>query len=1090
MPLVEILLASVAPALGKAIFKTWLHDNDIGQALGESVTDLITGGTQDMIARRRGQRQFEDIGERVALSLQTVFDHEGHDLTPHGREALAAALADTFNRADLTAARMAQHNLDPTALVRYLAATAPQAMRDFSAAESALYNRLLVESSKAICAIAGQLPNFTPSTFAEILTRESQLADSATRILAELQRIREQSFRRNPSVDAAHFEADYRNAVSRQLNVMQLFGIDRADKGPEHALNIAYITLTALSDFRATPPTAVLDGVIARRNRQLTAPPPTPGQTLAVDEVLAQGSRILIRGAAGSGKTTLLHWVAVRAAQQDFPPTLQAWNDTVPFVIPLRAIPRDAALPTPEDFPGFVSKATAPNQPRGWVADQLTAGQALVLIDGLDEVSDARRQDLQLWIKDLVATYPRNRFLITTRPLAVGKNWLAGDGFNEIELQPMGLGDIYTFIDNWHAAAAAALPDPQERAELPALKGHIRTTVATILPIRNLATSPLLCAMLCALNRSRHRALPQNRIELYESCCEMLLERRDSQRHIDLSDYPVLHLRLKLRILEDLAYWMLRRESTEVALRQAVAHLDETLPTYRDLPAGTAAADVMRYFVERSYILRAPSPTTLDFTHRTFQEYLAAQAILATGDIAKLISLAHRERWRETIILAVGRAPNRQTAGQLIGGLLQRGDAEPARRHYLHVLALAALESSLQLDPAIITQVQIRLAALPRPNGRLEARAWAAAGDLTLPYLQRPPSGKGPVKTDAACIHALGLIGTPTALTALEPYAEDRRFTVQDELLRAWDNFDRDDYACRILARIPFRGGRLELQRLSSLAGLNHLHNVRELILTRSPKLTDLAPLSGLTALTSLDLAGTRVSDLTPLADLTALTHLDLGETNVSNLTPLAGLTALTALNLWGTGVTDLSPLAGITALMTLNGERTDVSDLTPLAGLAALTTLYLGETNVSDLTPLAGLTALTTLGLSVDDVPDLTPLAGLTALTTLNLSVDDVPDLTPLAGLTALTTLELWLTDATDLPPQVGLTELASLDLSGAYPNSQNLLTLVQLAKLKRVTLSREDVELLAAFYPVSLMRLLSRETRAPMKRSRRKPR
>jgi internalin A len=48
--------------------------------------------------------------------------------------------------------------------------------------------------------------------------------------------------------------------------------------------------------------------------------------------------------------------------------------------------------------------------------------------------------------------------------------------------------------------------------------------------------------------------------------------------------------------------------------------------------------------------------------------------------------------------------------------------------------------------------------------------------------------------------------------------------------------------------------------------------------------------LSGLTALQTLDLAGTQVSDVSALSGLTALQWLDLKDTKVRTLAPLAAL--------------------------------------------------------------------------------------------------------------------------------------------------------------------------------------------------------
>ena len=161
--------------------------------------------------------------------------------------------------------------------------------------------------------------------------------------------------------------------------------------------------------------------------------------------------------------------------------------------------------------------------------------------------------------------------------------------------------------------------------------------------------------------------------------------------------------------------------------------------------------------------------------------------------------------------------------------------------------------------------------------------------------------------------------------------------------------------------------------------------------------------------LVELDFTLEQLSDLTPLSGLTALQTLHLMRTQVSSLTPLAGLTALQRLVLWGTQVSDLTPLAGLTALQSLDLTSTSVSDLTPLAGLTALQSLSVGGTQVSDLTPLAGLTALQSLSVGGTQVSSFTPLAGLTALQSLDLLGTQVSDLTPLAGLTALQSLDLW---------------------------------------------------------------------------------
>src|SRR5579862_1110435 len=63
--------------------------------------------------------------------------------------------------------------------------------------------------------------------------------------------------------------------------------------------------------------------------------------------------------------------------------------------------------------------------------------------------------------------------------------------------------------------------------------------------------------MLCALYRDRSRQVPLTRLALYPACCEMLINRHESERSITLKDYPALNAIQKETLLEDLAYWTL-----------------------------------------------------------------------------------------------------------------------------------------------------------------------------------------------------------------------------------------------------------------------------------------------------------------------------------------------------------------------------------------------------------------------------------------------------------------------------------------------------------------------------------------------------
>ena len=700
-----------------------------------------------------------------------MFEQESR-LDEGDRLHVAEAVRDTFNHAQLSNDTIIEKNLDPTYLARIVSDAAPLATRDMSEVASALYDRTIQETCVYIVNIATQLPAFTERTFAEILSRENQLIDAANKTLEMLRKMQEHL---DPTIEAEDFERKYREAVARNLDILQLIGADVSLPNRRHRLSVAYITLSVEQKRAFTPHSpSPAEAAAYEQDEQADL-----WETLPVHTALANSSRLLVRGQAGSGKTTLMQWVAVRAATKSFEDELADWNGMLPFYIRLRAYAQ-TELPRPEMFPQSVAPMIVERMPKGWVHTALESGRALVLVDGVDEISDAQRDTTHTWLNDLVATYPRALFIVTSRPHAIQEGWMNRFTFDDAELQPMELADIDAFIDHWHQAVREELQAEEEKNELASLAGHLKEQVKQHPPLRRLATNPLLCAMLCALNRDRRRHLPVNRIELYKACCDLLLEHREKQSRIDLRDYPALSLGQKERLLQDLAYWMLKENLSEVEKAQVDERFSVQLSNMVGIAQETKGTDVRRFFVERAGIIREPVEGRIDFTHRTFEEFYAAQAVFQASSVEQLVANAHLDQWREVIILAAGLA-SQSVSEQLIARLLQRGDNEPAHRHMLHLLAVSCLETVIQLRPEIRAEVEERLKKIVPPKNMTEAKAVAAAGDLAVKYLRK--SAKQSSTAAAACVRALTLIGSDTALDALETYADDPREGVKKELL-------------------------------------------------------------------------------------------------------------------------------------------------------------------------------------------------------------------------------------------------------------------------------------------------------------------
>jgi len=783
------------------------------------------------------------------------------------------------------------------------------------------------------------LPTFSASTLGEILKRDRVLTEKADQILRQVERLRD-DVHGTTIVAEARFETRYRRTIARTLNRMELFGLNLSRASRSQPLNVAYVSLEINANYDYGK--GGYDFIVKN-----------------ADKVIGEHKRLVIRGPAGSGKTTLLKWIAVQVASRTFEDAANKWHNAVPFLIRLRDF-REGKFPRPADFLGFWAAMIADSMPKNWVQRKLRAGDAVLMIDGVDEVADRYREHVREWIRNLTGEFPDCRIVVTSRPHAVdepdsGPRWLETEGFCEADLQPMRTWQIEEFVRCWHLAAAEELQYKEDAAKLRDLATALTTTVRSNLVLRHLATNPLLCGVICALHHDTNRQLPEDRIQLYEQCCLMLLERRDLEREVGLEDYPRLTYRQKRALLEDLAYHMRLNGWSVISVSEAELRIRRKLKSMQNLPAGTSPDTTLRFFVDRSGMMRERSVGYLDFAHRAFQEYLSAKAAVDEGDFGVLRKNGTNTQWREVITLAAGLARSAER-NRLRANLIADGDSTDDRAASLHLLAAACQQTAVDLSPSVRKKTSERLARYVPPKDVRQIDSVAnAAGDLLVPFLKY--RGDLELKLAGAYVRALALIGSAEAHAALAEYARDDREPIWQALVLALTDLNPVDYrtiaACSPISSLDL--SRLSVRDLTPLAALRRLQSLD----LSATDVTDLGPISGLTQLKSLRLRSCRVKDLAPLAGMGQLERLDASGSAVSDLTPITGLSRLRALDLGGTRVTGLTPVSGLTRLESLSLANCEVSDIAPLAGLSKLETLDLQHTQVSNVALLANLPKL-----------------------------------------------------------------------------------------------------------------------------------
>jgi hypothetical protein len=1085
----ESAAVAVGKALGRHLAQAWLAGRSAEQERGRDLVELIQVRFPDRIARRRFERQIADVADQVAERLMTLCGSEYGGLRKNDKAAALAEVVHTLTEADLSDRALFSADMDPLRLAARIRADLPgrAVENQLGQAGARLYDVVLDECCDCFVRIVRQLPQFGPRVSTETLTRLSGVADQVSHLLARIP-VRTLDAPEGTATDEA-FQRRYLEHVSATLDVLELFGVRVERYRPRTTLSVAYISLSVSADEsdRRSATRTHLD--------EWRKDEPESGEaTLRVETALGRAPLILIRGEAGSGKSTLLRWLAISAARSTFTADLADWNGRVPFLIKLRSH-SGGALPPPERFLEGVADPIAGLMPAGWVHRRLQDGRVLLLVDGVDELPSAQRRAVRPWLAGLIAEYPRLRVVVTSRPAAAASDWLAAEGFATALLERMTAADIKELIRHWHDAVRDAGDLPCAPEQLPGFEAALLARLESAPHLRALAGSPLLAAMLCALNLDREKQLPRDRMGLYAAALELLLERRDVERQIPV-EYE-LERSQKMQILQDLAWRLSIFGRTELPKDAVIGRTREKLAAMPSAPADAEA--VVEHLLERSGILREPVPGRIDFVHRTVQEYLTAKQFADDGDLEPLIARAHKDQWRETVIMAAGHA-NAPQREELLSGLVRRIRTEHRHARRLKLLVAGCLETLPIIPGDLRSHVEACLDDLVPPRDLASARSLSNVGEPILARLPRTPDGLTAAAARAV-VHTAWLVNGPEALDLLAGYGADPREGVQEELIRGWEYFDPDRYARDVLAAAPLKGGHLTVPTSRLLPAARHIAQLRSFNSFRGP-LPDLSFLRLIRQpIRRLSVINLQSGDLSPLewhADSLEDVYIT-SDVALRDLTPLFRLPKLKKLKITGPGMTDIDFVRGLPQLEVLHlDELQSVTDISPLLTQTSLEGLSINDcpalTSLADLPPLSGITSLSMTGSSltcglqdlvrrapklrslyldesswVDDirplveldlevlslwscrgVVDFAPLGDMSALTFLDLEDTNIGDLTPLARLTKLEVL--WLRncpDVADLRPLGGLPDLRRLYIRGVAPG----IDLASLAGNRRIT-------------------------------------
>jgi hypothetical protein len=290
----------------------------------------------------------------------------------------------------------------------------------------------------------------------------------------------------------------------------------------------------------------------------------------------------------------------------------------------------------------------------------LRAGQVLLLVDGLDEISDeGARQTFANHLRTFIAVFPQAALVVTSRE--AGFRLVAGvvaGACDQAKLAPLDEGDVLNLCERWHVEVVG--DNDKVRAEA----NELGRTIWDNQRIRMLTENPLLLTTLLVVKRWV-RELPRSRAALYREAIRVLV------RTWNVEGYAPLDEEETLAQLSYVACAMIEQGKQQIGQKALLKLLQAAR---RELEAELQFARISpQEFIERieyrsSLLMQTGHERTdgtlepvYEFRHLTFQEYLAARGYVeeqypgrdSGQNLAEVLERHFEdERWLEVIPLA------------------------------------------------------------------------------------------------------------------------------------------------------------------------------------------------------------------------------------------------------------------------------------------------------------------------------------------------------------------------------------------------------------------------------------------------------
>ncbi|MEU4085041.1 NACHT domain-containing protein [Streptomyces aureus] len=439
---------------------------------------------------------------------------------------------------------------------------------------------------------------------------------------------------------------------------------------------------------------SIPERVVVDRIKETWQDVPQQSPLEPIEEILTKAPAVVVLGHPGSGKSTLLRQVALVAAKSV---TRGDRSARCPFLFRLPELV-DAHGSFAQELGGALSDALSARYGTA-AADsfraRIDAGQAVLLLDGLDEVGDVAARTravavIQRYAQRILGN--GNQVVVTSRIVGYRTHRPLGHPFEHYsvaELAPATANRLLaSLLGKLHRAEGSLATDEAVRASI--------ATIRSGPGAENLLTRPLTATMLAATFSST-RSVPTTRCGLFHRVTSLM-----EREWADLTGRPLPFPRSFVSCaLAGIAGWLIRyRPSGLLSTHEVTKVVAEALVRGRlatDEAARRTAGELLDHIRGGNGILVEKSPGLVGFSQRVFLEYYAAvHTVRESADVRRtVVDYSSNSAYAELVPLIVGVSDQHHPGSgeDLIATLVADGE----RATPLHRSLLVALRSLPEL---------------------------------------------------------------------------------------------------------------------------------------------------------------------------------------------------------------------------------------------------------------------------------------------------------------------------------------------------------------------------------------------------------